>query len=618
MLAVQWTADEREAWRPPERLRVSEWADRHRYLDPIASGAGARYSSALTPYARAWMDSANEPHVRQVTICAGTQIGKSETMHNVIGYAVAQDPGPAMLVVPRNVDIPTAVQRRILPMLQASPVLLEQLTDSARDLKKRELAFRRSVLYVRSSQSPADLASVPVRYLLVDEADKFPRWAGKEASPIDLARERTRTFWNSIVYVVSTPTTRDGTIQREFDDGDRRRYHVPCPHCGRFQTLRWQQVDFGGVRDVREMRKRRTATYRCEACAKAIPDERKREMLLAGVWVPDGVPVDDWRRGAHLEDREPHRSFHLWAAYSPWLAWWQLAAQFLASKDDPARLQNWTNSWLAEPWEERIEAPVAESVAAAVVRGHRMGQVPPGVLVATAGVDVQGDRLVYVVRGWGMDDESWLLTAGQVTTWDELADVLFRNVWTTAANAGAAGVRVALIDSRYRRDEVVDFARRFPQVRLGAGVDRMGPLPFTTTALEKHPRTGQRLPNSLLVWSITVGLFKDALAHSMRNPEKWHVPEDLPDGYERQMASEHKIRVRHGGHEHQRWVVKPGSAANHFWDCEVYALAAARMVRVDTLRTRPANESPQQPKRRGPPPRQARSPFEDYPLLSRT
>lgn len=576
-----WTRDEMSAWRPPDRLTVSEWADRHRVLDAKTAAEAGRYSSSRTPYAREWMNSANVAHVRQVTIIAGTQIGKTETLNNVLGFAIHQDPAPAMVVVPRNQDVQLMAQRRLQPMVDASPALTAELTGSDHDVKNRELCFRRSIVYLRSSQSPADLASVPVRYLLADEVDKFPKWAGHEAAPLDLAKERQRTFWNSIAYVTTTPTTRDATGWTEYQDGDRRRYFVPCPICDAWQVLQWGQVKYPKGVDARTMRREHCATYECAHCGESIPDAAKRDVLARGVWVPAGVDVADWTPAARDADRADHRSYHINAAYSPWLTWSDLAAQWLIAKDRPERLQNWVNSWLAEPWEDKIEAPAETSIDKAIVPGFKLGSVPDGVLVATAGIDVQADGLWVVVRGWGWNDHTWLLFAGKVASFADLDDVLTHNVWTSQ---NSNGVRCGVIDSRHRRDECVEYVRRRPAIKLGEGVDRIGPLDFTTHKLERHPTTGAYLKQSVLIWSITVGRFKDSLAAKMRDPATWHLPEDVTDDYRRQATAEHKVRKRVRNREREIWVTKPGRDANHLFDCEVYALAAAKMIRVELLR----------------------------------
>lgn len=164
-----WSPQELSAMRPPDNLRPSEWADRFRYLDPLVNAAGGRYSSEFTPYAREWMDSAAVGWVRQVTIVAGTQIGKTETVNNLIGYAIAQDPGPVMLVVPREKDIRTAQQRRIVPMIEATPALVAERTPHAHDETIGEILFRRSVLYVRPRRPG------PPARRRDDQPPRFPR-----------------------------------------------------------------------------------------------------------------------------------------------------------------------------------------------------------------------------------------------------------------------------------------------------------------------------------------------------------------------------------------------------------------------------------------------------------
>lgn len=619
--SVQWTEDERAAWRPPERLTVTQWADEHRWLDPRTSSEPGKYRSARTPYAREWMNCANTTHVREVTIIAGTQLGKTETLNNVVGYAIHQDPGPAMMVLPRNPDVRMVKQRRVMPMIEGSPVLTAELTTADHDVKNVEVAFRRSILYLRSSQSPADLASAPVRYVFADEVDKYPRWSGEEAAPLDLARERTKTFWNSVVYKTTTPTVPDAPGWTELQDGDHREFYMPCPHCGVFDVLRWQNVKWPEGTDAAKMRSERSARYECPHCKEDIADNAKPGMLARGIWIPKRFTYEQWVHGERERDREEHRSYHLPSLYSPWLTWSDMAIVFLNSVGKPEKLQNWTNSWLAEPWEDKIEQPTEDDLTRAIVPGFKLGTIPPGVLVATAGVDVQKDHMWVVVRGWGFDEESWLLFAGRVSTWHELEDVLFRNTWT--ARAGASGIRCIFIDSRHRRAEIIEWSRKHTAVKMIAGVDRESPLDFHTVKLDKHPETGQPLKHSAMVWTITVGRFKDLYSSKMQDPERWHLPEDIDDDYKRQVTAEHKIRRRVRGKMRAIWAKRPGRDANHLGDCEVYAVAAAKLIRIELLQRRGGEQVPEgggppappAPKKPRPPKRGGRSWRDDLPRL---
>lgn len=597
----------RAACRPPDRCTVSEWVDRHIFLGADSSEPG-RYSTDRTPYVREWQDSAGLPWVHQVTVQKSTQVGGSQAMLNVLGYAIAADPGPITWVMPTGKEAEEVGENRIMPMVENCPGLAKQVTGERYDGKRRQVKFRRCRLLLRSAQVPKELAQYPARWLFCDEAAKWPAHTRNEAPPFELARERTRTFWNHKVFLTSTPVSEDGVISVEFQRGDRRRYHVPCPHCGKFQVLRWSNVKWPcDIADEASMKARREAWYECEHCHEKIRDEHKVPMLAAGWWCPESIdPTPHIVDGRLMlpNDRTPHRSYHIWAGYSPWLAWHELAAQFLRSKDgSPKTLQNWINSWLGEPWVERVQDQKAETVQACV-GGYRRGEVPEGVKVITAGVDVQKRFLVFTVRGWGSDMESWLLDHGRVENFTQLEAALFAKVWPRGLLFAGA-----LIDTNYRASEVIDFARRFPaKVKLGRGVELDSPIPFRAETIERHPRTGLPLGN-LKCWHVNVGTFKDLTAQSIQiggiaGAEAFHVYEEVDQQYVDELSSEHKIMVRSSTKERERWVKKAGHRQNHYWDTEVYNRAIAHLLRIDTMRS--AAAAPAQQRR---PPRQ-QDPFQ--------
>jgi phage terminase large subunit GpA-like protein len=161
----------------------------------------------------------------------------------------------------------------------------------------------------------------------------------------------------------------------------------------------------------------------------------------------------------------------------------------------------------------------------------------------------------------------------------------------------AMAVRFCVIDSRHRRAEVLDFARpRQPLVRMIAGVERTGELavPFGAIKVDKHPRTGAALPNSLMITTIAVAIFKDLVASRLENA-KLHLPSDLSPELLRQLSSEHKVRERSGSRMRMRWVLKPGHQRNELWDLVVYLAAAARLCRLDRTLRSAAPAMPAQP-----------------------
>lgn len=546
------------------------------------------------------MDCAAAPWVRSVTFMASTQVGKTEAMLNAIAYLVDQNPGPLMIVQPTREDGEAFGEHRVLPMIEASPTLRAQLGTQRWDAKKRRVRFRRCTLWIRSARVASELASTAVRDLFGDEADKWATWTQREAGPWELARERGRTFLDRRAWLFSTPTVPDGLIAREYAKGDRRRFHLPCPHCGHLQVLSWGRIKWAdGIETEQDMQRQRSggAWYLCEHCGERITDRQKVEALQLGLWVPTGSTPQEWMASGQAADRAAHRSYWIWCGYSPWLTWADIVAQHLRSRGDPAQAMNFCNSWLAEPWQEKVEDTTDELVQECrrpYARGSE--KVPEEVHVLTAGVDTQARYLPYVVRGWGVDGNSWLADTGRAETFEALASLLFRRAWQTASGRHLV-VALAFIDARYRYLETIEFAREWSaQVRLSKGVEFGDARLFAKQELERHPTTGAPLPGVQLL-SVNTGAFKDRVALAVRRGAEGattralHIYQDIDPTYVSEVSAEHKVTVRNGERTAERWVKKPGRRANHSLDAEALAFAAAELLRVDLLRASMAREN---------------------------
>ena len=584
---AEWTDRERSAWTPPDDLSVSEWADKHRVLHPLTSAEPGRWNTDRTPYLREILDSFSDPSVERLTVMASTQVGKTESILNMIAYAVAEDPGATLLVMPREEDVVSMGARRIKPMIESCPELSKYLSESKADNKLKEIRFHRSMLYLAGSNSPADLSSRPVRYVLGDEVDKWPAFSGREASPVDLMVERTRTFWNRKIVLTSTPTTRAGYIFKEYELSDQREYQVPCPHCDVPQPLVFTQVKFPEEeRDPAKIRQERLAWYECQACGGKIGDLDKPEMLRKGFWKPQS-------------EASAHRGYRINALYSPWLTWSEIAAKFLESKDDPASLMNFVNSWLGWIFEEK-SLKIEEDYLKTRSREYQEGTVPEGGIVLTAGVDVQKDAIYYVVRAWGYREESWLVEAGKLEAGVEnLIEALARKTWSSPSGK-THRLRLACIDSGYRTDEVYKICRRFSDVfRPIKGQQKLNGVPIRTSKIDRNI-AGDPLKGSVRLYLIDTTHFKDKVTRLMTDTDgdgSWHLYSNVSSKYLRQVSSEHKVlsRNKKTGATTSRWVTKPGHAANHWFDCEVYATAAADMLAVYAMQeSEPVTEAPVQ------------------------
>jgi len=597
MTTEVWSPAERAAWRLPAKISVSEWADEHRVLLPRTSAEPGAWRTDRTPYLREIQDAFSDPFVEEITVMKATQLGGTEAMYNMLGYAIDQDPGPALLVMPREEDARGVSNNRVLPMIEASPALSKHVSKSASDVTRLEYRLDHMSVYFAGSNSPAALASRAIRYLWLDEVDKFPKFSGRESDPIKLATERTRTFWNRKIIKISTPTTRDGYVFREYEKSDQRRYFVSCPFCGVYQPLVFSNIRWPeGERDPEKVKNERLAWYRCAKCEKRIEDKHRPRMIDGGVWVPEGLTVGkNGKLRGKFEDTG-HRGFWISALYSPWLTWSEIAAEFLRSKNYSELLMNFINSWLAEIWEEKAHEMLPDELAGNVSR-YSEGTVPAGAMILTAGVDVQKDHFYGIVRGWGVGEESWLIRACRMESWEDVERLIIHATFPRDGSGEDVPVRLACVDSGYRTSEVYEFCRTWREIaRAIKGHQFLRGAPYRVSMIDRHPGSGAPIRGGLSLWHVDVSHFRDKIARLVStepgDPGQWHLFEEISEEYARQFCAYKKVveRDRRSGIAREIWKLRVYGADDHYNSCEVYAAAGADMLRVSTMR--PPGEAP--------------------------
>ena len=440
---------------PPDHMTISEWADLHRKLSPESSAEPGPWRTSRAPYLREVMDTLGDPSENKVVLVAASQIGKTEIINNYVGHSVDQNPGPILVVQPSLGMAKIWSKDRLAPMIRDTPRLRGKVADARlRDSGNTTLhkTFYHGRLSIVGANSPAGLASRPVRDVLFDEVDRYPASVGTEGDPISLGEQRTRNFWNRMRFYVSSPGDLEASrIWPEWLSSDMRRYFVPCPHCDHHQVLRWKNVEWETEEvDGETVYRPETAVYVCAECGSIIEDVQKRRMLEEGEWRPTNT----------VKGLFP--GFHLSALYSPWVTWAELAALWLEKKRSPEELKTFINLQLGEPWEERDQAFEPTDLASRAEKYPE--EIPHGVGVLTAFVDVQADRLELSIRGWGEREESWLIGHHRIygdPEQDELWSELEHHLARAYVHESGAKLRigVAMIDSGYLPHRVHRFVR---------------------------------------------------------------------------------------------------------------------------------------------------------------
>lgn len=472
-----------------------------------------------------------------------------------------------------------ATRRRVVAVEPVATVPVRCLTVSStshlflagRTMVPTHNSFAGGHLTIVGSNSPAGLASRPIRILLEDEIDRYPLSAGSEGDPTAIAESRTSTFPNKKIVKVSSPTVEDGPIGRAWAASDQRWYLVPCPHCGHEQKL-----VFGGRDTPHGLQwdegRPETAHYVCAACAAVIEETEKPRMLAQGRWVAENPA-------------SPIPGFRLSALYSPFYRWGELVARWLRDKGDPLKLQTFVNTILCEFWVEGGEQLDEHALAAHLEPFPRGGTadvpeplVPHGVGALTRSVDVQGDRLEMAVWGWGPQDEGWRvdfrIIPGDPATkgpWDELARELTRS-YRHQSGAVLPPVPITFVDSGgHHTKQVYDFARTHAGRRvhaikgssMGQGVPLLqGPKRHKSARIvtyEVGSYTGKYLLMRLLAKVTAPG------------PGYIHLPDDLDRSHLDQFLAEKLVTKFVHGRPHPIWV---RTGPNEQIDLFVYALAA--------------------------------------------
>jgi len=512
------------------------------------------------------MDACSDPEIREVVVMAGAQLGKSEAILNIIGYHIENDPSPILVLQPTVEMAQSFSKDRVANgLIRSTPCLRDKVRDPrARDSGNTTLhkVFPGGALTLVGANSPAGLASRPIRLVLCDEVDRYPSSAGSEGDPIQLARKRANTFWNRKIVMVSTPTNKGASrIEEAFEESDQRHYYVPCKHCHHEQKMIWQNVRWeDGNPD--------SAAYACSHCGVLWTDSDRRWSIRNGRWFAE-------------QEFKGVAGFYINGLYSPWTPLADGVRDFLSMKKNPEQLRVWTNTYLGESWED--EGEQVDDFSLYERREDFKAAIPEEVVFLTAGVDVQDNRLEASIIGWARDQESYVIDHkvmyGDPSTpqlWTQL-DSLVGKTYETYDGRQMA-IRATCIDSGgHFTNSVYQYAKKNAGKRVFA---------IKGVGGEGRPIAGRPTKNNVVrcpLFPIGVDTVKDLLFARMRieeaGPGYIHFNEHLDDEYFRQLTAEKIVTRFHRGFKKR--VFQKVRARNEALDCFVYAIGAFAILNID-------------------------------------
>ena len=581
--------------RPIERITVSEWADKYRFLSSVSAAEAGRYRTNRTPYLKKISDclSANSTY-RKIVVMKGAQVGYTELCCNFIGYCMHINPSSILMVQPTSEMVDLLSKTRIDTLIAECPELTARVSPAkSRDGKNTITvkSFPGGVLRLAGANSSAGLRSMAVKNLILDEVDAYPLDVNGEGNPLELAIARTSTFeGNKKILMGSTPTI-SGTsaIEREFfgnedENGiiqgatDQNYYHVPCPHCGEKQKLIFEQLKWDDG-------KPETVRYCCIHCGSLIDEHYKIQMFANGEWIPE-----------HPENSNNEViGFHINSLYSPygWKSWKTIVREWIDAQNVQNKLKVFVNTVLGETWSERGDAPEYMNLYNRREQ-YQIGTVPDGVCFLTAGVDVQKDRLEIEIVGWTSDKRSYSIDYRVLTgdtanphVWNKLAKII--NEHFPRTNSGIEmPIKTMCIDSGYNTHHVYDFCRRYPSDRVIPikGQDKLQMAASSPKAVDVT-RSGKTV-GKVKQWNIGVSFLKSELYAWLRLEKENDIPPpcychfpQYAEQYFEGLTAEHQVRKVIKGYPRYEWVKK--YERNEPLDCRIYSRAAASIVGLDRL-----------------------------------
>lgn len=590
---VRFFPAEREVFRKKEKLTPSQRAEKYRVVT-LGAHVGP-WRNDITPYLAHIMDIWALPYVREVVICKSPQTGGTEAMYNCMSYAMDRDPSTDMVIMPGQDVARKIAEDRIIPMLRQDLRLRDLISENPDDTAKQRVRLRNGeILYMAWSNSSSALASFPIKRLYFDETDKYPPMVGKEADPISLGEKRARTFrYTHKMFKVSTPTRETGSIWKALQRCDVvYHFYARCPSCGCEQVFKFDQLKYPDARTPEDIRREHLARYDCEGCGLAWTDHQKDLAVRAGRW--EAVKGENVVRPRRV-------GYHLPSWLSPDVSLSEVAAAYLTAKKDPAKLVDFYNDYLAEPFIEKHSERKADAVLA--LKDDRLrGLVPKetAALVLLADTQQRGFYYEVVAFGWGLSLESWQVREGFVETFEGLKEVLnssdYRDIdgreYRIMAGAIDSGGGTGTTPKHTRTSEVYRFCLENPIMRPIKGRQVMT-HPVSSTRLDFFPGTKTPIPGGLVLFLVNVTYFKDQLSTKLAinpaDPGAWHLHSECTEEYARQMTVEYRD-------DRGKWQCPPGKA-NHYWDTGVYRLALAEIIQVKFWKKPEENQLRRLPRR---------------------
>lgn len=572
---------------PPPRTS-DEWARNKRIMPPSAPIPGP-FNPDANPYMRPVAWAFAQPCFSRITFVMGTQMGKSVTMENIIGHRLDEDPTPCLYVAPTKPLLVSTVEPKFMAMFRECASLWKKYDQAISAQMTKWLAGTK--FRFAWAGSPTELAADSAGLVMVDEVDRIVNTG--EGDTTEIIEARGDAYADSKVGYTATPTR--GKIERRKDSrtglwhwmpgsvksisskiwqlwqsGTRHEWAIPCPHCGEY-FIPWSGLLWwpgkGGQDECTPDEAGKHARLTCPNNGCMIEDKWRPWMNKRGVAVAPGELVSKTGAIKGEADTAGFTHYSIWVSglcsFAVKKSYGFLAKKLLSAlnSNDPAKLQAVYNTGFGECYSEAGDAPSWEEVRAQCY-GYAAAQLLLEPLRIYCTVDVQKNRLVYVIRAWYAGLGSMLLEHGELwgetdqdAVWEQLSELI-------DTEYDGQPISHTGIDMGYRDDQVYGFVNSH-KGRASAlrGRDRLD-KPFRKEVVEVDKK-GKTRKRGDARWAFDSPLAKRWVHSRFKRPDNrggwWLLHQQVTDDYCKQIVGEEWREAE--GKFHQ-------VGENHYLDCE--------------------------------------------------
>ena len=556
----------------------SEWCEENRYLPASVTPLPGYYSYDVVPYLKEIVDCFDHKSpVREVSVMKGAQVGVTTgIIETVIGYSICHESSVPIIMM--SADGELADQRvalNVVPMIQQSG--LEKLIQSSDKGNTRKTGSTKDriewvgggFLIPYGAKNANKLRSTSAQHVHQDECDTYPDIVGRDGDPSKLVEARTKAFHQTRkIGRYSTPLVKGSSrIEKAYNEGDQRKYNLPCKKCGKMQVLKFQGKSeetgkkYGLVWDMKGGKlDPDTVRYLCSHCGFPHRNADKTWMLARGVWVPTAEPKSPGIRSYHIPALLSPASMYPWSAVvQSYLDAWDVDA---GRVKDIGRLQEFYNNDLGVPFAVRADKLRFTALSSHRRTEYAYGQIPNKhaiefadgpVVLLTCAVDVHDRYLFVSVKGWTIGGRAYLIDYWQFegdakdqedeATWGRLRELIEDKIYT-ADNGWEYRICTTLIDAGHNNDLVVSFCSDY-ETAVFPVLGR--PSPTRNQRIKEFSEF--KTQHGTQGYLITVDLYKDRWSSALRRSwdgvgiqsrGHFNAPVDTTDKQLKELTTEYK------------------------------------------------------------------------------